>query len=80
MSKMRYFNNKFSKFSKRWGSPLRFPLGALRPALHWELSAASVPLTSDFGDLKLRDLPKLWFFKWIMTKSKFKKSVITSFQ
>jgi len=25
----------------------------------------------DFGDLKLRDLAKLWFFKLIMTKSNF---------
>jgi len=25
-------------------------------------------LTSDFGDLKLRGLTKLWFFKLIMTK------------
>jgi len=26
----------------------------------------------DFGDLKLHDLAKLWFFKLIMTKSNFK--------
>jgi len=26
----------------------------------------------DFGDLKLPDLAKLWFFKLIMTKSNFK--------
>jgi len=38
------------------------------------------PLTFDFGDLKLRDLAKLCFFKQIMTKSNFKKSVMTSFQ
>jgi len=30
-------------------------------------------LTFDFGDLKLRDLTKFWFFKLIMTKSNFKK-------
>jgi len=39
MTKMHYFNNKFSKIAKRW-----------------ELCA---PLTSDFSDLKLRDLPKI---------------------
>jgi len=27
------------------------------------------PLTIEFGDLKLRDLVKLWFFKLITTKS-----------
>jgi len=32
------------------------------------------------GDLKLHNLAKLWFFKLIMTKSSFKKSVMTSFQ
>jgi len=32
------------------------------------------------GDLKLRDLVKLCFFKRIMTKSNFKKSVMMSFQ
>jgi len=37
-------------------------------------------LTFDFGDLKLRDLAKLWFFKLILTKSNFKKSVMTSLQ
>jgi len=31
----------------------------------------------DFGDLKLRDLAKLWFFKLIMTKSNFKKVTYT---
>jgi len=63
ISKMRYFNNIFSKIAEHWG-----------------LSAPSVPLTLDFGDLKLRDLPKLRFFKRIMTKSNCKKSVMTSFQ
>jgi len=43
-------------------------------------SAPIVPLTPDFGDLKLRDLPKLRFFKRIVTNSNFKKSVMTSFQ
>jgi len=38
------------------------------------------PLTYDFGDLKLRDSPKLCSFKLIMTKSNFKKSVMTLFQ
>jgi len=32
-----------------------------------------------FGDLKLRDVAKFCFFKLIMTKSNFKKSVITLF-
>jgi len=36
-----------------------------------ELSAHSAALTFDFGDLKLRDLPKLYFFKLIMMKSNF---------
>jgi len=38
------------------------------------------PLIFYFIDLKLRDLAKLWFFKLIMTKSNFKKTVMTSFQ
>jgi len=46
-------------------------LGALRPQR---------PLSFDFGDLKLRDLAKLWFFKLIITKSNFKKSLMTSFK
>jgi len=37
-------------------------------------------LIFDFCDLKLRDLAKLWFFKLIMTKSNFKKSVMTLFR
>jgi len=37
-----------------------------------------LPLTFDVGDLKLRDFSKLCFFKLIMTKSNFKKSVKTS--
>jgi len=49
MSKMRYFNNKFSKITKGWG-----------------ICTPSAPLTSDFGEINLRDLPKLWFFKLIM--------------
>jgi len=32
-----------------------------------------VGLSFDVGDLKLRDLAKLWFFKLIMTKLNFKK-------
>jgi len=63
MTKMRYFNNKFSKITESW-----------------RLSAPSAPLTSDFGDLKLRDFPKLWFFKRILMKSKLKKSPMRSFQ
>jgi len=55
-----------NKFSKIANS-----LGALRPQR---------PLAFDFGDLKLRDLPKLCFFKLIMTKSNLKKLVMTSFQ
>jgi len=39
-------------------------LGALRPQR---------PLTFNVGDLKLRDLAKLWIFKLIMMKSNFKK-------
>jgi len=41
-------------------------------AKRWGLSAPS-PLTFDVGDLKLRDLTKLWFFKLIMMKSNLKK-------
>jgi len=37
------------------------------------------PFFFDFDDLKLRDLAKFCFFKLIMTKSNFKKSVMTSF-
>jgi len=33
------------------------------------------PLIFDFGDLKLRDLAKLWFFKLITTKSNFKNQL-----
>jgi len=32
-------------------------------------------LTFNFGDRKLRDLAKLWFFKLIVTKSNFKKQL-----
>jgi len=35
-------------------------------------------LTLNFGNLKFRDLPKLCFFRLIMTKLNFKKSVMTS--
>jgi len=37
------------------------------------------PLIFNIGDLKLRDLIKLCFFKLIVTKLNFKKSVMTSF-
>jgi len=38
-------------------------------------------LTFDFDGLQLHDLAKLlWFFKLIMTKSNFKKSVMSTFQ
>jgi len=37
------------------------------------------PLIFNIGDLKLRDLTKLWFYKLIATKSNFKKSIMTSF-
>jgi len=64
MSKIHYFSNKFSKIAKRW--VLSVPSGQR-------------PISFDVGDLKLRDLAKLWFFKLIMVKSNFKKSVMTSF-
>jgi len=38
------------------------------------------PFTFNIGDLKLSDLAKLCVLILIMTKSKFKKSVMTSFQ
>jgi len=62
MSKLRYFNIKFSKIAKRWG-----------------LSASSVLLTPDFGNLKLCDLPKIEFFKRIMTNANSKKHLIRHF-
>jgi len=37
------------------------------------------PLIFNFGELKLCNLAKLWFFKLILTKSNFKKSIMTSF-
>jgi len=37
------------------------------------------PLIFDFSDLKLRDVAKFCFFKLIMTKSNFQRSVMTSF-
>jgi len=37
------------------------------------------PLIFNFGELKLRNLTKSWFFKLIMTKSNLKKSTMTSF-
>jgi len=37
------------------------------------------PLILGFGDLKLRDVVKFCFFKTIMTKLNFKKSVMTLF-
>jgi len=36
-------------------------------------------LIFNFVELKLRNLAKLWFFKLTMTKSNFKKSIMTSF-
>jgi len=36
------------------------------------------PLIFNMGDMKLGDLTKLWLFKLIVTKSNFKKSVMTS--
>jgi len=38
------------------------------------------PLAFDVNDLKLRNLAKLWFFKLIMTKFNYKKSVVMSVQ
>jgi len=65
MPKMHYFRNIFSKIAKQCGISGSAP---------WP------PLTFIAGVLKLRDLDKLWFFNLIMTKSNFKKSVMTSFQ
>jgi len=45
-------------------------------AKRWGLSAR---LIFDFGNVKLCDVVKFCFFKLIMTKSNFKKSVMTSF-
>jgi len=42
-------------------------------------SPPPAPLNRRFGDLKLRDVAKFCFFTLIMTKSNFKKSVMTSF-
>jgi len=46
-------------------------------AKRWWLSAPQRLLIFNIGDLKFRDLTKLWFFKLIVTKSNFKKSVMT---
>jgi len=43
-------------------------------------AGGSSPPPFNFHELKSGDLPKLWFFKLIMTKSNFKKSIMTSFQ
>jgi len=40
-------------------------------AKHWGLPPQRL-LIFNFGDLKLRNLAKLWFFKLIMTKSNLK--------
>jgi len=48
-------------------------------AKRWELSAPSAPLIFTFGELKLRNFAKLCFFKLIMTKSNFKKTIMTLF-
>jgi len=40
---------------------------------------AKRPLVFNFGELKLRNLAKLCFFKLTMTKSNFKKSIMASF-
>jgi len=40
-------------------------------AKRWELSVPRASLPFDIGDLKLRDLAKLWCFKLIMAKSNF---------
>jgi len=58
---MHYFS--INKFSK-----IAQALGAHHP---------QCPLIFNIGDLKLGDLTKLWFFKLIVTKSNFKKSVMT---
>jgi len=46
MFKMHYFSKKYSISPSAWEFPP---------------SAPSLPLTFDVGDLKLRDLTKLWF-------------------
>jgi len=47
-------------------------------AKRWGFSAPA-PLNFHFGELKLCNLAKLWFFKLIMTKLNFKKSIMTTF-
>jgi len=47
-------------------------------ANRWWLSAPSALYIFDFGDLTLDDVAKFCFFKLIMTKANFKKSVMTS--
>jgi len=47
-------------------------------AKRWGFSTTSAPLTFNIGDQKLRDFAKLCFFKLIMIKSNFKKSLMTS--
>jgi len=48
-------------------------------AKRWGLSDPQRPLIFDFGDLTLGDVAKFCLFKLILTKSNFKKSVMTSF-
>jgi len=48
-------------------------------AKRWASPIPVRPFTFNFDGLKLSDLGKLLFFKLIMTESKFKKSVMTSF-
>jgi len=64
MPKMHYFSNKFSKIAKQVTNFQKF---------------SKSPLIFNFGNLKLRNVAKFCFFKLIMTKSNFKKSVKTSF-
>jgi len=50
------------------------------PKMHYFSNKFSkIPLNFDFNNLKLRDVAKFCFFKMIMTKLNFKKSVMTSF-
>jgi len=49
-------------------------------AKRWGLCASSAPLTSNFGDLKLRDLPKLCFSNGLWRNRTLNKSVMTSCQ
>jgi len=44
-------------------------------AKHWGSLHPGLPFIFDFGELKLRDLAKIWFFKLIMTKLNLKNQL-----